>query len=284
MKRFPLFVAACAALAPMVRAHAANWADAIVSYSAGNTYLAPDPGVSFTPPAGAVNVSYTSPSAADFGGITGDTGWGVLTPFNGAYSTDQMAGIGAGGSIVLQFADPVRTSGYTIGIHTGSMLADQQYPDGYAGATATPLSTPRRATIAVSAHNAGDADWYTLGTFDLNNPSNYYATGVDTPGSQMAVTAGTLADVTKPFTGSGSSFDGAYWTQMLATLDGSAGGNWIDLSSAGLSSVSYVRFTVPTGSVLYLDAVVGLPAPEPASLSLLALGGLMLLRRRRTAR
>jgi hypothetical protein len=274
-----LFAAAAAVLALAAPARAINWATDVADYSAGATYPSPDPGNwSFIPPTGSVDQVYTSPAAAALAGLTADTGYGVLTPFNGPYDPSQYLGLGAGGSITLQFPTPVRTNGYTIGVHTGSGLIDSDYPNGTAAISAPTYTTPRRATIDV---RAADTGWITLGTFDLNNPSNFYAAGVDTPGYQPSVTAGTPADVEKPFPGTLASFSGETWPQILTTLDGSAGGNWLDLSSTGLPSVSYIRFTVPNGSVLYLDGVVGLPVPEPSSLALLALGTLAAIRRRR---
>ncbi len=274
-------------LADAAAGRAANWATGVVAYAAGKTYPAPDPGDWTPAPPDAVNATYTTASTAALAGLTADTGIGtpypsVLTPFNGAWQPGALLGIGQGGSITLQFTHPVRTDGYTIGVHTGTTLAETDYPNGNAGSVATILSTPRRAAVAVS--DDGEL-WFPLGTFDLNNPSNYYATGVDAPSYQLSVTAGTLADVEKPFLGSVSSFDGQSWPQILATLDGSAGGTWLDLSATGLPSISYIQFTVPTGSALYLDGVVGLPAPEPSSLAVLALGawGLILGRRKRAA-
>jgi hypothetical protein len=284
MKSLPLIVAACAAVALTTSTplSAADWASNVVSYASGDTYDPPvDSTVPFVPPAGKVNPSYTSPTALILDGITADTGGAVLTAFNGAWSPSHILGIGQGGSIVLQFTEPVRTSGYTVGIHTAAALNDFDFPYGYAGATAFPYTTPRQATIAVSAAN--NNDWVTLGTFNLDNPSNFYATGVDTPCYQPSVTGGTAADVTKPFLGNVSSFSGKNWPQVLATLDGSAGGNWIDLSSAGVPAINYIRFTVPTGSILYLDGVVGLPVPEPASIAVLGLSAALLRRRRRSA-
>ena len=72
----------------------------------------------------------------------------------------------------------------------------------------------------------------------------------------------------------------------------SAGGDWIDLGTSGLSQVGYIRFEIPSDGDLSTDlrlaidtvainnAAVGSPVPEPASLLALPLIALVLGRRR----
>jgi hypothetical protein len=92
-----------------------------------------------------------------------------------------------------------------------------------------------------------------------------------------------VADFSKPFTGTLSSLNGLTYPQIVGLLDGSAGGTWLDVSGAGLSSVAYVRFDVPAveGQRLVLDAVTAVPEP---ALGLSILPAIALLSRRRRNR
>jgi hypothetical protein len=139
--------------------------------------------------------------------------------------------------------------------------------------------------------SADGSQWASLGQVTIDRPTNYY---VDAANPYLSSGAGlTAADFSKPFTAPLSDFAGKTWPQVLALLDGSAGGTWLDLSSTGLSEVSYVRFSVAddgnanTSLNFELDAVsiaaghIGEPAPEPASLLILAVAGVMGLRPRR---
>ena len=147
----------------------------------------------------------------------------------------------------------------------------------------TVFSPAPAARVSVSADGsrfvplgAGPLD---LVTFD--NPTNFYTdTRIDNYSAPLGTRA---ADFFKPFTGSLSDFSGLTYEQMVTLLDGSAGGNWLDLSTTGLSSVQYVRFEVPEGANvrLVLDAVTAVPEPGAAVLVLMPLGALLKRRVRR---
>ena len=264
-------------LAASAPAWAADYAAQVINYSSGSTYPHPAPTDPVVDHPGQVDASVTNAAGA-LGGLTADTGFGALTPFNGVFDPSQYVGIGQGGSLELQFAQPVKTSGFTIGVHTGVGLIDMDYPNGSTVGGAIAYSTPRVATVDVSKDGT---NWVTLGSHAFDNPSNYYSSGITTPGYQ-AVTSGLIAaDPSLPFTGSLSDLSGQTWSGMLSVFNGSTGGTWLDLSSAGLSQVDYIRFTVDTGNVMYVDSVVGLAVPEPASLGVLGLGAAALLARRR---
>ena len=87
-----------------------------------------------------------------------------------------------------------------------------------------------------------------------------------------------MADFGKPYVGTLGDFDGLTYPQILAELDGSAGGTWLDLSGAGLSRVGFIRFDGTGDGPFELDAVslasgkIGAPVPEPMSGLLLAVG------------
>lgn len=216
-------------------------------------------------------------SGASLGLPAADTGYGVLTPFNGAFARDQITGVGAGGNLILHLSSPVSTAGKTLGVHAAVGLIDADYPYGQNLSTATPYTDPRVASVSVS-HNG--TTWVSLGMVEFDIPTNYYTQGITSPGFQE--TQGTMvADFAKPFTGSLSDFDGENWAATLATLDGSAGGEWLDLSGTGLQEVNYVKFEVAEpGAKLFVDSVVGVAVPEPTGLIVL-LPAAALLRRRR---
>ena len=80
-----------------------------------------------------------------------------------------------------------------------------------------------------------------------------------------------------------NSFNGLNWQNMLATLNGSAGGTWLNLTGitdengVPITGVTYIQFVVPatppldpnTGNpeILMLDAVVGTSGPASSSAS-----------------
>jgi hypothetical protein len=103
---------------------------------------------------------------------------------------------------------------------------------------------------------------------------------VTTPGYQEL--PGTqVADFGKAFTQPLSAFDGRNWSSILTLLDGSAGGEWLDLTSVPYPFVRFVRFDV-TGADqrMYLDAVAVTPEPGAASACAMIVTGSLLRRRR----
>lgn len=201
----------------------------------------------------------------------------VVTPFNATFAPDDLVGIGTGGRLVLELGQTAATgAGYTLGVHAGVGLIDSEYPDGVVSGPATPYTGQRQADVRVSFDGS---TWASLGDdliFDL--PTNWWAQGITTPGA--ADTSGTVeADFAQPWTGTLTDFDDSDWQQVLATLDGSAGGTWFDLSGVDLPGVNFVEFSVPdSGETMFVDAVVAIP--EPALLAP-AMSGLLLLRRSR---
>jgi hypothetical protein len=264
--------------------HLALTAGLLVSSAAFGDVIHATQVISYTPGTGAVP-GYTTPSSA-LGLPDADTTFGLLTPFHAPFDPSQMVGIGTGGSLVLKLSAPVSTGpGDTLGVHAAVGLEDYNYPFGSTGdgSDSEPLlyTDPRVSTLSVSPD---DIHWYTVGTFTFDNPTNYYSQGISTPGLQFATDdPSQVADFAQPFTGSSTSFTSEDWDGVLATLDGSAGGNWFNLSASGFSSISYVKFTEPAGDVMYVDAVVGDPVPEPTTAAIaLILGAPLLLRRRRS--
>lgn len=247
-------------------ARAAASADGVVSYVPGS---APS--------------SHQTPATA-LGELNPDTnagqsfGYGALTPFNAAYQGSQMVGIGAGGSLTLHLAAPAAK----IGVHAGVGLNDVRYPDGQNTAPASTYTNLRQSLVEISADGL---NFVSLGTITFDSPSNFFDEGVTSPSLQS--TPGTHdADFDKPFSGALSDFDGKDWAGTLDVLDGSAGGEWLDLSSALPEGASFVRFSVPLEQpdAMFVDAVAVVPVPEPAGLLALAAVPVLLLTRRRRNR
>jgi hypothetical protein len=216
----------------------AFFANQVIDYSAGN-----DPN----------NVWLTPSSALDK--PTSDTGFGVLTPFNSAFSDSHIVGVGKGGSITLKLAKTAASAGYSIGIHSSVGVTDSDWPNGESNGQPDIYTNPRVADFQVSLDGV---NWVDLGTKNFTIPTNYWAQGVTTPGYQEA--PGTVeADWAKPFTQPVSSLLHTNWTNILSTLDGSGGGDWFNLSAPQLAGINYVRFNVASNAPypMIIDSVVG---------------------------
>lgn len=215
--------------------------------------------VDYTP--GSIAATYQNPLSA-LGMPSNDTSFGMLTPFNPPFLGSHMVGIGEGGSLVLELGASAPTGqGATIGVHAAVGVEDNDWPNGFAGPVATLFTNPRSAEVRVS--DDGDR-WHSLGTQPFNIPTNFYSEGVVTPGYQEA--PGTrVADFSKPFTQPLSAFNGQNWQQILATLDDSAGGTWLDLTAVPYPVVNFIRFDVQDQDQgMYVDAVAVIPEPGTA--------------------
>lgn len=279
-----LFVAAAGAvflLGSAVAVHATDFASKVISYQAGN--------------ASVTNPTFTDPSAAlgSPDGITGvKAGFpNVLSPFSPSYDIGQIVVIGEGGELTLEFPQPVQVgSGPAIGVISNSGLIDTSYPSGQAGNPAGNFGGGS-ADVSVSADGI---HWVSLGEKEFVNPANFYLNAG--PYDATAPASPQPADFGKPFTGTLASFNGESYSQVLATLAGSGGGTWLDLSGSGLTQIDFIEFSVPTdgtsfggsiGSRLPIDAVavadghVGIttvPLPRALPMGLIALAGVAALR------
>lgn len=274
MHRFWIGAAGCLAAGCVGLADAATFVDHVVSYTPGS-------GVG----------SYTNPDAA-LGRPAAGTGFGnLLNPFNPHWQPDQIARIGDGGELTLRFSNLVLVGdGADIGVFANTFFVNGTNNAGIAGVD------------AVRVHVSADGvNWVPVSderiSFDM--PSTYYLEAGLMNSSAMesgVPTSPAVADYGKPFEGTASDFIGKDGQGVVDTLDGSAGGTWLDLSGTGLSAVGYIRFTDPLGggntdtfidNTFELDAVsianskVGAAVPEPASAVLLSALGLVLARRRR---
>jgi hypothetical protein len=259
------------ALASSAWAQSVSTAQTVINYNAGAVMSGYDASE------GTAALGLPTAIVDDYGGEDYDQAE-YLTPFDAAWTTDELVGIGPGGSLTLQMSTPVATNGFTLGIHTGIGLEDS---DGY-GDNLDPAGTytyGRAADLSVSSNGT---NWVDLGNVAFTEPSNYYS---DISGPYSITPGSQIADFAKPFVQPTDDpwgvFDGDNFAQTVAALNGSAGGTWFDLSGTGLSSIDYVRFTVGDGQNMFVDAVTGVPLPEPAAfLGLLCVGLLAGGRRR----
>lgn len=250
------FTAASLAAGSVVSA--ATSASSVASYSAGSGVGA------YTNTTAAVGLP-----AALVGELDGFPN--VFSPFSPAYETSKIVGVGAGGHLTLQFAQPINViAGPEFGVINNVFLIDAGTEGTATNPAATFPATPRIGDIEVSADGS---TFFPVGRVTFSNPANYFR---NAPSPYLASITANLfpADFGQPFTGSLSSFDGESWPQILDTLNGSGGGTWIDVGAAGgLSEFSFVRLSVPDGGIagsdnrFYVDSVVANNAavPEPAA-------------------
>ena len=140
-----------------------------------------------------------------------------------------------------------------------------------------------QADTAIISVSQDGMNWVALNggnPLDLTMPSNAFDDATLSGTGSVSISGGTIpANPFQPFNGTLAAFSGLTYPQMQTLFAGSFGGAWVDGSSAGLSEIDYVRFDVPSGDRLVLDAVTGVP--EPATAAVLLGGAVMLLRRKR---
>lgn len=201
----------------------------------------------------------------------------VLTPFNPHFEDTKLVSIGAGGSITLRLENYVlidRTGRPEIGVWENvGFIAD------LSGGTDDGPSAfgADSAVVEVSPDNV---HWYALNSGEpivFGLPGNYFA-NADGPFAGVPAQP-VYADFGKPFTGQLQDFKSKSFAEVLAVLDGSAGGTWLDLDSVPLevTQIGFIRFSgVAVGATFDLDAVsinnalVGAPTPEPNTALLFA--------------
>jgi hypothetical protein len=254
----------CVAILSVSVQAADPWADGIVSYAAGTGAPA-----AFTNPAAALGkpTLFTDPTGM-FGG--------VVTPFNTSFGVGETVSLGAGGSLVVKFDEPVTDDprnpfGIDLLVFGNAFLiVDFSGPEPIAQGVAG-----EGGQIAVSADGVTFFD--VVGEADGKFPTNAY---IDVDGPFTTTPGAIESDFTRPVD---PAFDvaGKTLAQLIAGYGGSGGGAGIDIAPTGMSSISYVRISNPSGAAFTpeIDALADVTAsiPEPASRQMFFLAAIILL-------
>jgi hypothetical protein len=234
----------------------AQFASGVVSYSQG-TVPAADAGYNV------LTVALGAPAQ-----VTPGPFGGPVDPFDAAWQAGQIVALGAGGSLTLQFSQPILNSpshpfgvdfiifghaGFNItnGDYSGGGITDGTFYQGGAGSVRVSVSADGAHFYKLNSAAQADGLYPTDGSGNPVLPVNPALTAADFSGTNLA--------------------------QISALYAGSAGGAGFNLDSAvdgsnqsvALSSVNYVRLDGMSG-VAFIDAVS--VVPEPAAASLVSLG------------
>lgn len=252
------------------------WADVVVDYvqggAVGSDWVTSEP---FTNPQTALG------EPTRFAG-TPETFGTATTPFSSAYRSYEIVSLGAGGSLTLQFNEPVvdhPLNPYGLDL---LIFGNSFYSIDFGAGTATGSIDANIGVVEVSANGVdfvpvtggADGKFPTVGYLDVTDPF---------AGAAGAV----LSDFTKPVNPAAlANVAGFNTAQIIAAYDGSGGGSGIDLAGSGLNSISFVRISNPAGSLrtIEIDALAAVRAvPEPATIGLLAIATISIgaMRRRR---
>ncbi len=287
----------CAA-SGMVLGSTPEYASSAVSYTRG-TVVVTGGDTAFADPTAA-----TGPVNPIVGAGSGFPG--LLGPFNPQFSSSEMVALGLGGSLTLQFAQPVAVSGTPqIGVFTSAGLVDVNFPAGDAGTPAQTFTdqefgAERSAIVSVGSSLS---DMHSLGRVVFSAPANYYSNVADETVA-VAPPDAVMADFGKPFTQPLSAFDGQDYQGILNVLDADppAERGSRCRRTLGISDIEFVEFSdplwmLPDGSTaevlqssfgegskpadLFVDAANVIP--EPGTAGVMVVVALAALRRRTRA-
>lgn len=230
----------CVSLVAATAGHAQGllnpWAAEVVEYTPGA-----DVPAGFDDPTGALGEPTRYTGVGSFPG--------AVTPFNPPFLAEEVVTIGAGGSLTLRLGTPAFDAAFNpygidlILFHNGGYI-DAAFPAGVVGGTffdggSIEVSQDGVEFFAVDA--AAESDYPTLGYLDL--PSPFSEERGDEPSDfRLPVNPAFVPD-------------GAGWDELVAAYNGSGGGVGIDIGSAGLSEVGFVRITAADGQSPDIDAL-----------------------------
>ena len=247
----------------------AQFATRVEGYTAGSN---PAPG------------GYTDPSVAlgEPSRVTPGQFGGPVTPFAAPYLNSQVVSIGQGGSLTVEFANPVQNNplnpfGFDFLIFGGTSFVDFDWPNGVADGTGSTFGENSGSTRVYVGNDVNN--------LFLLNPS--LAPVVD--GLFPTDGAGNFNRPVNPALNNAS-----FASQTLAGIrtlyNGSGGGTGFDLAWAvdaqnnpvNLASARFVRVEVLTGRS-EIDAFSAVMVPEPTvfALAVAGLAGLVCCRRKR---
>lgn len=203
-----------------------------------------------------------------------------ITPFEAPYTSDQLVGIGAGGSLTLHFAQPIRNLpanpyGLDFVVYGGAAFVDVNWPNGLSdGSVFGNMGGVTRLSVSADGQN-----------FYLLNPSLAPVTEAALPTDS----AGQFGLPPNPSL-TPAAFAGKTLPEIRALYGGSAGGVGYDLAWAmdgsgqpvALGEINYVRLDVLEGQVK-LDALAAVPEPSTWLLGLAGVGLLAWYRSQRKA-
>jgi hypothetical protein len=236
--------------------------------------------ISYTQGTGA-NPAYNNPDRA-LGMPTVYIGYQNADPFNPPYQSSHLVGLGAGGSMTLQFAAPLLNNGanpfgldFIVFGHAGFSITNGDFGGG--GITDGSFFTGGEGDVRVSVSVDGST-FYTLNPLLAPGVDGLFPT--DASGDPFLPVNPTLT---------AADFAGSDLAGIRSLYAGSAGGAGFDLAwaidgsnqSVALSSIGFVRFEVLSGTA-YIDAVT--MVPEPAAGTLVMVGAGLFWRLRRRAR
>lgn len=269
IRSFCVCVGLSAAAFPSIALAADPWADVVRSYSSGS-------GASTD----YMNSNVVLGSPERFTGETTPFGPfpGAVTPFNTPFGTDEIVSIGAGGSLVVSFDEPVMNDaqnpfGVDLLVFGNAFFWDPVNftPTAQVIGSDGGLIEVSQDGFSWTPVPATDADglFPTLGYSDLTDPFGGPAGNV-------------ITDFTRPVDPS-FAWQGLGLTDLIAGYNGSGGGTGVDIGALGLPWITHVRISLPAGSAgnIEIDAFSDVTAvPAPGCLVLLGISFSVCRRRR----